>query len=336
MRIALDAMGGDYAPQEIVAGAIQAAKESRLEIVLVGEEQVISRELKKYPSCANISVYHASEVIAMDEEPALALRKKKDASIVVATKLVKDGYADAVVSAGSTGAQMASSLLGLGRIKGILRPAIATVFPTLQGGKLILDVGANADCKPANLVQFARMGAIYAEKVMGIQRPKVGLLNIGSEETKGNELAQETFRLLTGEDLNFIGNIEARYIPYGEADVVVCDGFVGNTILKLAEGLAGALFTLIKQEVEKDFVRKIGGMLVRSAFKDIKKTMDYAEYGGAPLLGIEGVSIICHGSSKARAIKNAIHVAQKCIENQFVSKLREAIAFKTGKEETDE
>lgn len=336
MRIALDAMGGDYAPTEIVAGAVEAAKNSKLDIVLVGEETLLTAELKKYPPLSNISIYHATQTIHMDEEPTAALRKKKDASIVVATKLVRDKYADAVVSAGSTGAQMVSSLMVLGRIKGIKRPAIATVFPTLKGGKLLLDVGANASCKPINLVQFAVMGSIYAERILNIDNPKVALLNIGKEETKGNPLVQETFQMLKKEKLNFIGNIEPREVPYGEADVIVCDGFVGNVVLKFAEGLAGALFSLIKDEINKNLARKIGGALVLPGLKEIKKSMDYAEYGGAPLLGVEGVSIICHGSSKAKAIKNAIFVAEKCVANNFVKEVSEAIPLHAGKEDADE
>lgn len=337
MRIALDAMGGDYGPKEIVAGAVAAANmNNKLDIVLVGQENVLAAELKKYPPLKNLSLHHASEVIHNDEEPTTALRNKKDASIVVATKLVRDGYADAVVSAGSTGAQMASSLLGLGRIKGIKRPAIATVFPTLKGGKLILDVGANASCKPINLVQFAVMGSIYAQQILQIPNPTVALLNIGKEETKGNGLVQETYQQLKKEKLNFIGNIEPREIPYGVADVIVCDGFVGNVVLKFAEGMAGALFSMIKEKINKNMLRKIGGALVLPGFKEIKKSLDYAEYGGAPLLGVAGVSIICHGSSKAPAIKNAIFVAEKCVANGFVKKVSEAVALHVRKEDADE
>ncbi|MDS1029907.1 phosphate acyltransferase PlsX [Bacillota bacterium LX-D] len=333
MRLAIDAMGGDHAPQQIVEGAVKAAKEKpSLEIILVGQEAVLKKELQQHTTLNNISICPANEVITMEEEPALAVRSKKDASIVVATKLVKDKEADAIISAGSTGAQMASALLGLGRIKGIARPAIATVFPTLKGGKLVLDVGANSDCKPIHLVQFAHMGSIYAEKLLQISNPKVGLLNIGSEEKKGNELTQETYHLLKREqNLNFIGNIEPRYIPLGEADVIVCDGFVGNAILKFAEGLSSFLFKLIKQELTKNFTRRIGAALVKSGFKDIKNSLDYTEYGGAPLLGVNGVSIICHGSSNAYTIKNGIFAAARCVESDFVRKISEVIALEEQK-----
>lgn len=336
MRIAIDAMGGDYAPQEIVQGAIQAAQVWACDIILVGNEKKISDELKQQGHPAGIAVYHCEEIIGMEEEPATAIRRKKDASIVVATRLVKEETADAVVSAGSTGAQMVSSLFTLGRLPGISRPAIATMFPTVKGSSLILDVGANSTCKPHNLVQFAYMGSIYLETILGISNPRVGLLNIGSEETKGTELIQEAYQVLKTEQLNFVGNIEARSIPYGAADVIVCDGFVGNIVLKFAEGLAGAFFSLIKQEIDKSLARKLGGALVLPALREIKKKLDYAEHGGAPLLGVNGVSIICHGSSKAKAIKNAVGVAQKCVENKFVERLSEAMALQSGKGELDD
>lgn len=331
MKIAVDAMGGDYAPAEIVAGAVEAAKEENLKIILVGDKNVLEKELLKYDSCKNITIHHASQVIKMDEEPATAVRKKKDSSIVVATNLVKAKEADAVVSAGSTGAQMASALLGLGRIKGIHRPAIATLFPTLKGATLLLDVGANTACKSLNLIQYAEMGHVYMQKIVGIAKPKIGLLNIGQEETKGTDLTKETFQLLKESALNFVGNIEARYITSGEADVIVCDGFVGNVILKFAEGLATSLFSLLKTELATSLSRKLGGALALPAFKAVKKKLDPDEYGGAPLLGVNGVSIICHGSSKAKAIRNAINVAKKCVEINFVQTIAETISY-DGKE----
>lgn len=336
MRIAVDAMGGDYAPVETVAGVAEAAKEDNtLELILVGDKEIVEKELDKYGSFQNISIHGSSQVIEMGEEPASAVRKKRDASIVVATNLVKTGEADAVVSAGSTGAQMASALLGLGRIKGIHRPAIATLFPTLKGVTLVLDVGANTATKPLNLLQYAEMGHVYMEKIVGIPNPKVGLLNIGQEETKGNELTKEAYQLLSESALNFVGNIEARYITSGEADVIVCDGFVGNVVLKFAEGLAASLFSLLKEELTSSLRGKLGGALALPAFKAVKGKLDPDEYGGAPLLGVNGVSIICHGSSKAKAIKNAVRVAKKCVELNFVQTIAETISFESGKENSD-
>ncbi|WP_366921618.1 phosphate acyltransferase PlsX [Metallumcola ferriviriculae] len=316
MRIAVDAMGGDNAPEEIVAGALLARNELGYDITLVGDEQRM-REL--LPSDTDIEIRHATEIIHMDEAPAVAVRRKKDASIVVATKLVKDGYAEAIVSAGSTGAQMTAALFDLGRIKGIKRPAISTLFPTAKGPKVLLDSGANADSKPENLVQFAHMGCIYAEKVLGMENPTVGLLNIGSEEGKGNELTVETYQLLKNESLNFIGNVEPRDITIGNVDVMVCDGFVGNIVLKLAEGLGTFLMNAIKDQLTSTYRYKIGAAMVAPGIRNIKKLMDYSEYGGAPLLGVDGVSIISHGSSDAKAIKNAIKAAGVCVNNGFVA-----------------
>ncbi|HBP66155.1 MAG TPA: phosphate acyltransferase PlsX [Desulfosporosinus sp.] len=323
MRIVVDAMGGDYAPEEIIKGTLMAAKKwPDLQLILVGKQARILPFLidNKLP---NISLIEASEEIEMDEHPANAVRKKKDASIVVATRLVKLGEADAVVSAGSTGAQMAAALLGLGRIKGIERPAIATVLPTAEGGKLILDVGANLDASPEQLCQYALMGSIYAEKILGIPNPRVGLLNIGSEEGKGNELTQKTYTLLKNAPLNFIGNVEGRDVPYGRADVVVCEGFVGNVLLKTAEGLALVLFQLIKEKITSNIVRKLGALAVKPGLKEIAQMMDYAEYGGAPLLGVNGISIICHGSSKTKAIFNAIRVARECVDVRLIEQIRQ-------------
>lgn len=322
MRIAVDAMGGDHAPDEVIKGALIAAeKDPDVQLILVGKKERISPFLA-HIKLKNLSLCEAGEVIAMDEHPANAVRKKKDSSIVVATRLVKDGEADAIVSAGSTGAQMAAGLLGLGRIKGIERPAIATVLPTPEGGKLILDVGANMDATPEHLSQYALMGSIYAEKVLKIPNPRVGLLNIGSEEGKGNDLTQKAFSLLKGAPLNFIGNVEGRDVPYGRADVVVCEGFVGNVFLKTAEGLAGVLFQQIKEKITATTLRKLGALVVKPGLKEIAQMMDYAEYGGAPLLGVNGISIICHGSSNARAIFNAIRVARQCVEIQLIEKIR--------------
>lgn len=326
MKIAIDAMGGDYAPAEIVKGAVQAAQAyPETELILVGQPERIAEFLTTADCPRNLSVREAAEVIGMEEHPAQAVRKKKDSSIVVATRMVKEGEADAVVSAGSTGAQMAAGLLGLGRIKGIDRPAIGTVIPTLEGGKLLLDVGANPDAKPENLVQYAIMGSIYAEKILGINNPRVALLNIGTEETKGNELAQTTYPLLKEAPINFIGNLEGRDLPFGRADVTVCEGFVGNVVIKTTEGLAGALFQLIKEKITATTVRKLGALAIKPGLKEIAQMMDYAEYGGAPLLGVNGISVICHGSSKQKAIFNAIRVALECVESQFIEKIRQEL-----------
>ncbi|NLT95775.1 MAG: phosphate acyltransferase PlsX [Clostridia bacterium] len=323
MKIALDVMGGDYAPAEIIKGAQEAVKLYPYieKIYLVGDQKQIQDYLQEKHE--KLEIFHASEVIAMDEHPGIAYRKKKDASITVATKLVKDGLAHGVVSAGSTGAQMVAALFGLGRIKGVDRPAIGTVLPTLKGGKLLLDVGANADCKVQHLVQFAKMGSIYSEKVLGIENPKVALINIGSEKTKGNELAIKTYEQLEKmNDINFVGNVEGRDIPKGDADVMVCDGFVGNVVLKLMEGMASAFAQIIKEETNKSFVSKMGAALMLPALKGMKKRMDYSEYGGAPLLGVDGISIICHGSSKSQAIHNAIRVAYESYSQGFIDTIK--------------
>lgn len=323
MRIAVDAMGGDYAPDEIIKGTLMAAETwPDLHLILVGQqERMLPFFIGTKPT--NVSLVEASETIGMDEHPANAVRKKKDASIVVATRLVKLGEADAVVSAGNTGAQMAAALLGLGRIKGIERPAFGIILPTPEGGKFILDAGANLDASPEHLVQYALMGSIYAEKILGIPNPRVGLLNIGSEEGKGNELTQKAYSLLKVAPVNFIGNVEGRDVPYGRADVVVCEGFVGNVLLKTAEGLAGVLFQLIKEKITSNIIRKLGALAVKPGLKELAQMMDYAEYGGAPLLGVNGISIICHGSSKTKAIFNAIRVARECVQVHLIEHIRE-------------
>ncbi|HEX3033001.1 MAG TPA: phosphate acyltransferase PlsX [Bacillota bacterium] len=332
MRVVVDAMGGDYAPREVVKGAVQAAREYKWEILLVGPSELIKQELaevtgkKPGDSVPGISIINADEVIEMNEHPAQAVRRKKNSSIVVGVKLVKEGQGDAFVSAGNTGAAMAASLLAYRPIAGIDRPAIASVMPTVKGATLVLDVGANADCKPHNLAQFGIMGQIYANKILGVAKPTVGLLNIGEEETKGNELSQAAFNLMrnwTG--LNFIGNVEGRDIIDGKADVVVCDGFVGNVVLKFAEGLAKGLLGMIKEGAMSSLRGKLGGLLLKPALGGLKKKMDYTEYGGAPLLGLNGICIISHGSSNAHAIKNAIRVAGECVENRIVQAIKESI-----------
>ncbi|NLC06525.1 MAG: phosphate acyltransferase PlsX [Syntrophomonadaceae bacterium] len=330
MRVALDAMGGDFAPRELVAGAVEAINNLDLRILLVGQEERLQEEISRLVEQKRIErslleekleIIPAGQVIGMDEEPVMALRKKKDASIVVATRLVKDGLAEAVVSAGSTGAQMAAALLILGRMPGVERPAIVTVLPGKNGPKLLLDAGANVDCRPKHLEQFSLMGSIYASAVLGLKNPGVGLLNIGEEEGKGNELTKQTYQLLKEAPVRFIGNIEGRELLTGEADIIVCDGFVGNVVLKLTEGLARTLFEMIKEELSRNARARAGAALILPGLKNLKQRLDYAEYGGAPLLGVKGISIICHGSSQARAIYNAIRVAKESIENRLVDKL---------------
>jgi glycerol-3-phosphate acyltransferase PlsX len=327
MKIALDAMGGDGSPSIEVEGAIVAAKEYRVEIILVGDERLLKSELEKQGATGlPISICHASQRIEMHESPASIVRRKKDSSIVVATALVRDGKASAVVSAGHTGATMTAALFILGPIKGVERPAIATILPTLQGRAMMLDVGANVDCKPEHLYQFAIMGHVYAKKVMHLENPRIGLLSIGEEDTKGNTLTKETFRHLKHSPLNFVGNIEGREVYTGNADVVVCDGFIGNVALKISEGVAEIIGKLLAREIKKSLFGKIGYLLLKPAFTSFKKRVDYAEYGGAPLLGVNGVSIICHGRSSPTAIKNAIAMAVELTESQTINYLQKDIA----------
>jgi len=327
MKIALDAMGGDRSPSIEVEGAIVAAKEYRVEIILVGDERLLKSELEKQGATGlPISICHASQRIEMHESPASIVRRKKDSSIVVATALVRDGKASAVVSAGHTGATMTAALFILGPIKGVERPAIATILPTLQGRAMMLDVGANVDCKPEHLYQFAIMGHVYAKKVMHQENPRIGLLSIGEEDTKGNTLTKEAFRHLKHSPLNFVGNIEGREVYTGNADVVVCDGFIGNVALKISEGVAETIGKLLAREIKKSMFGKIGYLLLKPAFTSFKKRVDYAEYGGAPLLGVNGASIICHGRSSPTAIKNAIAMAVELTESQTINYLQKDIA----------
>lgn len=317
MRIAVDMMGGDHAPQEIIMGTLAAARTYlNHNFILVGKKEALGN----YQLPNNVSHVAAEQVMAMDESVE-NLRQKRDSSIWVATKLVKDGEANAIISAGSTGAQMAAATLLLGRIKGIDRPAIALVLPTLKGGKLVLDAGANVEVKPEQYVQFARMGSLYMQKIYQIASPKVALLSNGTEPCKGTETVVAAHQLLEKEPIHFIGNLEGRDIPFGEYDVLVCDGFTGNVVLKLAEGLSKALFSQIKEEMSKTFLRKVGASLVLPGLKEIKKQFDYKEHGGAPLLGVKGISVVCHGSSDAYAIKNALKLAISCVEVGFIQDL---------------
>jgi glycerol-3-phosphate acyltransferase PlsX len=310
LRIAVDAMGGDHAPAEVVEGCRMAAQEYGHELLLVGRTAEVGRELARARPSERLQLIEAGEVIGFDEAPAMAVRRKRDSSIVVAARLLKEGAADAMVSAGSTGALMAAGLLVLGRIPGIDRPALAGVMPTPGGrGMLMLDLGAHSDARPEHLYQWAAMGAIYAERVMGIADPRIGLANIGTEAAKGNEATRQAYPLLAGSRLNFAGNVEGRDIPMGPVDVLVWDGFVGNIVLKYTEGLAGALFGMMREELGRDLRSKLGALLALPAFRRVKSRMDYSEHGGAPLLGIRGSIIKCHGSSRAVAVKNGIRVA---------------------------
>lgn len=322
LKIAVDAMGGDYAPASEVEGAIEAARDLGVGIILVGRSEQIQAELDKHRKSralggashgwrsSSIEIVDAQEVITMDDPVAVAVRRKKNSSIRVAAKLVRDGQAQALVSAGNTGVMMTAKLV-IGALPKVDRPALAAVLPTLTGhGTVILDVGANAECKPAHLYDFAVMGSLYSNVVVGVTNPRVGLLSIGEEEIKGNDLTKEAFKLLKSSSLNFVGNVEGRDMYTGQVDVVVCDGFTGNVALKVSEGVFEFIMRLLKHELKASLQTKAGAMLTRPAFQKFKERLDYAEYGGAPLLGIKGVAVICHGRSNAKAIRNAIAVAQ--------------------------
>ncbi|MCX7971278.1 MAG: phosphate acyltransferase PlsX [Negativicutes bacterium] len=330
MKIAVDAMGGDNAPREIVAGAYRAAAESGLNVILVGRQEIVNSELRRLSrswSKLPIEVVNADEVIEMCEPPAEAVRKKRNSSICLAARMVKQGQASAVVSAGSTGAAVAAALLNIGRISGIDRPAIATPFPNITGTAALLDSGANVDAKPRHFVQNAIMGTMYARHILRIANPRVGILNIGEEDSKGNEQTQAALALLRRTStINFIGNVEGRDIPAGTVDVVVCDGFVGNVVLKLAEGLGTAFLRLIKANIRASgIMARAGAMMMMPALTGLRKKMDYSEYGGAPLLGVKGGFIICHGSSKAKAIQNAIRLAADFSATEMVELIAEAV-----------
>ena len=313
MKIAVDAMGGDFAPRNIVEGAVLAAREHGIPVTLVGEEKILCQEAARYQGSDSLPLtfVHASEVVGMDESPLTPIRKKKDSSIKVAFDLLKKGEASAVVSAGNSGAVLATAVFVLEKLNGVDRPAIGTIFPTLKGWTLLLDAGANVDCKSLHLVQFAIMGEAYAKYILKKERPLVGLLSNGEEESKGNELIRETNAFLRKSSIGYIGPVEGRDIFNGRADVVICDGFVGNAALKICEGLAEAIGAMIRQELESSLRAKIGYLFARQAVNAIKKKLDYSEYGGAPLLGVNGVVIIGHGRSSAKAIKNAIRLAHE-------------------------
>lgn len=326
-KIALDAMGGDHAPDEIVKGALLAVEEyPNVEILLVGREEVLREKLgSSVPS--RIEIVDAREVVDMTDNALAPLRRKRNSSIRVCANLVAEGKAAAMVSAGHTGAAMTSAYKVIGTIDGVSRPALAAVLPSAKGHTVLLDVGANVDSKPAYLREFAVMGHYYAQMLFGIDAPRVGLLSIGEEEGKGNELTKETFRVLKEAGLNFMGNAEGRDIFNGNADVIVCDGFTGNVVLKASESLAEMMRTLIREEITSTMTRKIGALLAKGAFDDVKKRTDYAEYGGAPLLGVKGGCIISHGRSNAKAVKNAVRVAREFAMNRIDTKIREKISI---------
>ena len=328
VNVAVDAMGGDNAPVEIVKGAIEAIQESKdLKVFLVGREEVIKEELKKYTyNLEQVEIVHAQEVIETAEPPVMAIRKKKDSSIVKAMYMVKDGTCDAFVSAGSTGAILVGGQVIVGRIKGVERPPLAPLIPTEKGVSLLVDCGANVDARPSHLVQFAKMGSVYMEHIMGVKNPKVGIVNIGAEDEKGNALVKETFPLLKNcPEINFIGSVEARDIPAGVADVVVCEAFVGNVVLKMYEGVAGSLIKKVKEGMVSTFRSKIGALLVKPALKKTLKSFSTDQYGGAPMLGLTGLVVKAHGSSNAVEIKNSILQCIAFKEQKINEKIKEKI-----------
>lgn len=324
ITIAVDAMGGDHAPGPEVHGAIRAARQQDVSLLLVGREEVLRAELDKYEGWRQlpIRIVHASEVITMDDNPAKALRGKRDSSLRVAARLVREGEAQGLVSAGNTGAVMAIAKTVMGMIPGVERPALASAFPTLRGKPAVMvDVGANVDCTPGMLGQFAVMGDIYSRLIFHTQSPRVGILSIGEEEHKGNDLTRNASAILKNLPLNFIGNVEGRDLYTGHADVIVCDGFIGNVALKVSEGLVDVIKHMLQESLAATITRKIGYVLSRAAFRDFKKRVDYSEYGGAPLLGVKGVCIICHGRSNDNAIRNAIRVATELASEHVTDRI---------------
>lgn len=341
MRIAIDAMGGDHAPSEIVKGCVQACRDIDAHIILVGDAERVNAELKKYTNqydVSKISVLHAAEVIENTDSPVRAVRTKLDSSLVRTVDMIKNKEADTALSAGNTGALMAAGLLRLGRIKGVERPAIVSIYPLIgqsKGFSLLVDAGANAECKPSNLLGFAYMGSIYMKNAFGYEAPTVGLINIGEEETKGTTQLKETYQLLKDSGLNFIGNVEGRDIPGGKADVLVCDGFTGNIVLKLTEGMAWTILKAIKNKFTQDVMAKLGAAILANKIKDLKKEFDYSTYGGAPILGIKGLVFKMHGSSSADAVRNSILKAALVAEGDVVGQIESAMTDWGTSEEED-
>ena len=339
MKIAVDAMGGDRGPAVVVEGAVAAVREFGASVVLVGDRAAIEREiLRLHAQNLGIEIAHASQVVGMAESPSHALRRKRDSSLKVAAELVKDGKASGFISAGNTGAAMAISMFVIGVLPGVDRPAIAAVLPNLRKFTILLDAGANVDPKPWHLLQFAVMGHVYARDILGLDSPRVGLLSVGEEEGKGNELTKETYDLLKDSSLNFLGNVEGRYMYNGRCDVVVTDGFTGNVALKISESLAEMLGSMIKEELFRDTRSKLGAALAMPAFERFRRRIDYTEVGGAPLLGIDGVAIICHGASPVKAIKNAVRVAREWASaglNEHIKAAIEAEVARGGREERE-
>jgi phosphate acyltransferase len=336
MKIAVDAMGGDHGPAVVVEGAVTAVREFGASVILVGDRQAVDGEIHRLGAHSlGLEVRHASEVVGMAESPSLALRRKRDSSLRVAAELVRDGKASAFVSAGNTGAALAISMFVIGVLRGIDRPAIAAVLPSLRGFAVLIDAGANVTPKAWHLFQFAIMGHVYARDILGLERPRVGLLSVGEEEGKGNDLTRETYDLLKESRLNFIGNIEGRDVYNGSCDVIVTDGFTGNVALKISESLAEMVGAMIKEELTRDMRSKVGAALAVPAFGRFRKRVDYTEMGGAPLLGIDGAAIICHGASPVKAIKNAVRVAAEWAKaglNEHIKAALEAEIARGGRE----
>jgi glycerol-3-phosphate acyltransferase PlsX len=318
MKIAVDAMGGDFAPQNIVEGAFKAAKEHGVKVVLVGDEDQVSKELSKYPtSKLPIYIHHTSHVVAMHDSPSTVLRRMKESSVKVAIDLEKDGQVNGVVSAGNSGAAMALAMFIFKKLEGVDRPAIATIHPAIKGSTVLVDSGGNVDCKPSHLVQFALMGDAYAKYILGEKEPRIGLLSNGEEEGKGNELTREVHKILSEMDINYIGYVEGRALNSGEVDVIVCDGFVGNVALKISEGLWETVHGILKWEAKDNLRAKVAYFFMRRAIRRLEKRFDYSEHGGAPLLGVNGNCVICHGASNAKAIMNAIVLAAGLAKNKL-------------------
>lgn len=328
--LAVDAMGGDFGPEINIPGSLAAARETGVRLILVGDEPSIRKELDRHAHAdVRFEIVHTTQVAGMAEKPSDVLRRKKDSSMQVAFRLVREGRAHGVVTAGNSGAALACGMFILGRISGVDRPALASIMPTLKKPIVLIDVGANADCKPYNLVQFGLMAEVLARCVLDIPSPKVGILSIGEEEGKGNSLTKDAFTLLKGSSLNFIGNVEGRDVFIGDTDVIVCDGFVGNVALKLSEGLGSALASMLKTELKKSIWSRLGTLIALPAFKRFAKKIDYAEYGGAPILGLNGIAIVCHGKSNARAITTALQQAAIFVEKKANDYLVEGLHANT-------